>query len=74
MFFSEVKLPVHTAGLPGDVNTIRESALTPVLESVAAQPAYPAGAGRGKFRPFERHDFGLNLSAFLGIVEAKKIL
>jgi hypothetical protein len=37
------KLPAHRPGLPGNVNIIRGSALTPVLESVAALPAgYPA--------------------------------
>ncbi|OGP53359.1 MAG: hypothetical protein A2162_06640 [Deltaproteobacteria bacterium RBG_13_52_11b] len=40
---SEVKLPAHRAGLPGNVDTITVSALTPVLESVAALPAYKAG-------------------------------
>jgi len=47
---SEVELPAHSGktgqarlGLPGNVDTITGSALTPVLESVAALPAgYPA--------------------------------
>ena len=43
--------PVKTGqarpGLPGNVDTITGSAFTPVLESVAALPAYPAKAGRG---------------------------
>ena len=35
-----VKLPAHRVGLPGDVDTIAGSALTPVLEFVSALPAY----------------------------------
>ena len=38
-----MKLPAHRAGLPGDVDTITGSALTPLRESVAALPAYEAG-------------------------------
>jgi len=34
-----VKLPAHRAGLPGNVDLITESALTPLRESVAALPA-----------------------------------
>jgi hypothetical protein len=34
-----MKLSAHRARLPGDVDTITGSALTPVLESVAALPA-----------------------------------
>ena len=41
-----VKLPAHRAGLPGNVDMIIGSALTPVLESVAALPAYLPTAGR----------------------------
>ena len=38
-----VKLPAHRAGLPGNGDMITRSALTPVLESVAALPAgHPA--------------------------------
>jgi hypothetical protein len=39
----EVKLPTHRAGLPGNVDMITGSALTPLRESVAALPAYKAG-------------------------------
>ena len=38
-----MKLPAHRAGLPGNVDMITGLALTPVLESVAALPAYKAG-------------------------------
>jgi len=38
-----VKLPAHRAELPGNVDRITGSALTPVLESVPALPAYKAG-------------------------------
>jgi hypothetical protein len=41
-----VKLPAHRAGLPGNVDMIRGSALTPLRESVAALPAYLPTAGR----------------------------
>ena len=34
-----VKLPAHRAGLPGNVDMIRGSALTPLRESVTALPA-----------------------------------
>jgi len=34
-----MKLPAHRAGLPGNVDMITGSALTPVLESVSALPA-----------------------------------
>jgi hypothetical protein len=38
-----MKLPAHTTGLPGNVDMITGSALTPVLESVTALPAgHPA--------------------------------
>lgn len=38
-----MKLLAHRAGLPGNVDMITGSALTPVLESVTALPAgYPA--------------------------------
>jgi hypothetical protein len=42
-----MKLPTHRAGLPGDVNTMTGSALTPVRESVAAlhAPAYRQEGG-----------------------------
>ena len=36
----------HRTGLPGDVDTITGSTLTPVLESVTALPAYLPTAGR----------------------------
>jgi len=38
-----VKLPAHSAGLPGNVPIITRSALTPLRESVSALPAYQAG-------------------------------
>jgi hypothetical protein len=38
-----VKFLAHRAGFPGDGKTITGSALTPVLESVAALPAHRAG-------------------------------
>ena len=38
-----MKLPALWAGLPGNVDMIIGSALTPVLESVSALPAYKAG-------------------------------
>jgi hypothetical protein len=41
-----VKLSAHSAGHPGNVHMITGSALTPVLESVAALPAYLPTAGR----------------------------
>jgi len=38
-----VKLPAQRAGLPGNVNVITKSALTPILKSVTALPAgHPA--------------------------------
>jgi hypothetical protein len=37
-----VKLSAHRAELPGNVDMIAGSALTPVLESVTALPAYRA--------------------------------
>jgi hypothetical protein len=38
-----MKPPAHTTGLPGNVDMITGSALTPVLESVTALPAgHPA--------------------------------
>ena len=39
----EVKLAAHTAGLPGNADSITESALTSVLESVTTVPAYEVG-------------------------------
>jgi hypothetical protein len=36
----------HRTGLPGDVDTIAGSALTPLRESVTALPAYLPTAGR----------------------------
>jgi hypothetical protein len=38
----KVKLTAHRAGLPGNVDMIIGSALTPLRESVAALPAYKA--------------------------------
>ena len=44
---TKVKLPAHIrAGLPGNVDLITGSALTPLRESVTALPAYLPTAGR----------------------------
>ena len=42
-----MKLPAHRAGLPGNVDMIIGSALTPVLESVSALPPLPTGRKTG---------------------------
>ncbi len=42
-----MKLPAHRAGLPGNVDMITGSALTPLRESVAALPA-PAYRQKGE--------------------------
>ena len=47
LFAHPVKTGQGRLGLLGNVDMITGSALTPVLESVAALPAYPAKAGRG---------------------------
>jgi seryl-tRNA synthetase len=41
MLQPQMKLPAHRAGLPGNVNTIIGSALTPLRESVTALPPSP---------------------------------
>jgi len=41
----EVKLPAHRAGLPGNVDMSRGSALTPLRESVPALPALQQEGG-----------------------------
>jgi general secretion pathway protein A len=43
----EVMLPVQRTGLPGHGDTMIRTTLTPVVESVAALPVYPAQAERG---------------------------
>ena len=42
----KLKLTAHRAGLPGNVDMITGSALTPLRESVTALPAYLPTAGR----------------------------
>ena len=39
LYAFQVKLPTHRAGLPGNVDMIRGSALTPLRESVTTLPA-----------------------------------
>ena len=62
----EVKLPAHRAGLPGNVDMIRGSALTPLRESVTALPALQQEGGASS-RLVRESLRGELIGGFLGV-------